>query len=424
MTETSRPKITVITVTFNAKSQLEKTILSVINQAYKNIEYIIIDGGSTDGTVEIIKKYQNSLSYWISEQDNGIYDAMNKGIDSASGDWINFMNAGDFFPSDHVISDIFSEFRDTGQDVLFGDSISYDDTIEITQIANPNVNLLSKTAIYRHGASFVRTETHKKYKFELSKTKAIGYALDFDCIYRMFKDGKTFEKVNTVVIAYLSEGISNHPFKSRYYLYKITSGFKFSFVGFVRMLLSFIILFIKNYNIYEFVYSGALYFFNNILNYLPFWFIRRGYLKLLRMTLGKGSEINLSTYILSPHKVTIGNHTHINRDCFIDGRGSLIIGNSVSISHRVSLITGGHDMQSKNFSGVFKPIIIEDYAWIGANATILQGVTISTGAVVAAGAVVVNDVPPYTVVGGVPAKFITTRKKDLSYKCKNDALFV
>ncbi|MDR2409413.1 MAG: glycosyltransferase [Bacteroidales bacterium] len=91
------PLITVITVVRNGEKTLEQTILSVINQTYKNIEYIIIDGMSTDSTLDIIKKYEDQIDYWMSEPDGGIYYAMNKGIDLAAGDWIIFMNGGDCF---------------------------------------------------------------------------------------------------------------------------------------------------------------------------------------------------------------------------------------------------------------------------------------------------------------------------------------
>ena len=91
----NNPKISIITVVYNGEEFLEETVLSVLNQSYKNIEYIIIDGGSTDGTVDIIKKYEDEIDYWVSEADKGIYDAMNKGIDVATGEWINFINAGD-----------------------------------------------------------------------------------------------------------------------------------------------------------------------------------------------------------------------------------------------------------------------------------------------------------------------------------------
>lgn len=97
------PLITVVTVVYNDVHHIEKTILSVINQTYPSIEYIIIDGGSTDGTVDIIKKYADRISYWVSEPDKGIYDAMNKGILRAKGSWISFMNAGDGYASEDVL---------------------------------------------------------------------------------------------------------------------------------------------------------------------------------------------------------------------------------------------------------------------------------------------------------------------------------
>jgi glycosyltransferase involved in cell wall biosynthesis len=101
-----KPLISIITVVFNGEKYLEETILSIINQTYDNVEYIIIDGGSIDGTLDIIKKYEDKIDYWVSERDKGIYDAMNKGIDLAHGDWINFMNAADRFINLSVIKEL------------------------------------------------------------------------------------------------------------------------------------------------------------------------------------------------------------------------------------------------------------------------------------------------------------------------------
>lgn len=117
----TNPLITVITVVYNGEKYLEETILSVINQSYENIEYIIIDGGSTDGTLDIIKKYEDKIAYWVSEKDKGIYDAMNKGIKTATGEWLNFMNAGDHFYSRDILAKLFDNLNQDEYDLIYSD---------------------------------------------------------------------------------------------------------------------------------------------------------------------------------------------------------------------------------------------------------------------------------------------------------------
>ena len=113
--------ITVITVCYNAELEIERTINSVLNQTYENIEYIIVDGGSTDLTINIIDKYRSRISNIISEPDKGIYDAMNKGIRNANGDWVIMMNAGDMFSSDDVIESIFSQAIPPNIEFIYSD---------------------------------------------------------------------------------------------------------------------------------------------------------------------------------------------------------------------------------------------------------------------------------------------------------------
>lgn len=113
------PKISVITVTYNTEDMIRATIDSVINQTYEMIEYIIIDGFSTDQTVQIIQSYRDMLSYFVSEKDGGIYDAMNKGLRVATGDWIIFLNAGDIFYSHDIIESI-SHSMDKNIDLIYG----------------------------------------------------------------------------------------------------------------------------------------------------------------------------------------------------------------------------------------------------------------------------------------------------------------
>ena len=115
----NRPLISIITVVFNCEKYLEETIKSVINQTYDNIEYIIIDGGSSDGTLDIIKKYEDKITYWVSEKDGGIYDAMNKGIELSHGEWINFMNGGDIFFNKTVIEDVFLSNNFKNIDIVY-----------------------------------------------------------------------------------------------------------------------------------------------------------------------------------------------------------------------------------------------------------------------------------------------------------------
>jgi glycosyltransferase involved in cell wall biosynthesis len=114
------PKISIITVVRNGEKHIEDTIKSVMSQTYANLEYIVIDGKSSDNTVKIIYKYESKIAYWVSESDNGIYDAMNKGVAASSGDWLLFINADDFLANDRVIEDAVSYLKDCKSMVAYG----------------------------------------------------------------------------------------------------------------------------------------------------------------------------------------------------------------------------------------------------------------------------------------------------------------
>lgn len=119
------PKVSIITVVFNNRDNLEKTIGAIRNQKYTNIELIIIDGGSTDGTLEIIEKNKTAVSYFVSEKDNGIYDAMNKGLRAATGEYVWFMNSGDIPSDEDILNKVFSKEKDG--DVYYGDTEMVDE---------------------------------------------------------------------------------------------------------------------------------------------------------------------------------------------------------------------------------------------------------------------------------------------------------
>jgi glycosyltransferase involved in cell wall biosynthesis len=203
------PLISIVTVVFNGEIFLEKTIQSVINQNYDNIEYVIIDGSSTDGTIDIIAKYEDKIDYWISEGDKGIYDAMNKGVELIRGDWVNFMNAGDLFHNNNTVESLFSDISTCNcLDVVYGDTeIDYGQFKRVQKAKD--FHEIWKGMIFSHQSCFVKTEYHKINKYTLD----YSIAGDFDFFYNMYKNGGRFRYVNSVVSIMIVEGLSD---KNRY----------------------------------------------------------------------------------------------------------------------------------------------------------------------------------------------------------------
>lgn len=230
----NKPLITVITVCYNVVSSIEETILSVINQTYPNIEYIIIDGGSTDGTIDIIKKYKNRISIWISEPDKGIYYAMNKGIKLATGEWINFMNCGDSFYSNTTIEDVFNMANSTS-DIIYGNTNLLLDIGKF--VKKGTIATLQDYMPFVHQSSFSRTSLMKEYRFD-TKYKICA---DRNFFFTAYKNKFKFEyidktisnyeaeagisSVNTINLMYekgMIEGINENLYwKFKFFLYKI-----------------------------------------------------------------------------------------------------------------------------------------------------------------------------------------------------------
>lgn len=175
---------------------------------------------------------------------------------------------------------------------------------------------------------------------------------------------------------------------------------------------------------HNFLYGLAQYLVT-LCGYIPSHTIRLLiYHHFFKMSIGDGSTIYGGAKLRSPWRIRIGQNSIIGEDTLLDGRGELIIGNNVNLSTGVWIWTMQHDKDSPWFAPVPGTVVIDDYAWISSRATILPNVTIGKGAVVAAGAVVTKDVLPYAVVGGVPAKIIGTRNKDLRYTLTNRLPFI
>jgi putative colanic acid biosynthesis glycosyltransferase len=174
-------RISVITVNLNNGAGLEKTIRSVISQRNVSVEYIVIDGGSVDGSREIIKEYEPQIATWISERDCGPYDAMNKGIGLAKGEWISFMNSGDVFYSPDSLAGIIQHLRKDVFDAVYGDSLADYGNFKVYRKARPFEELW-KGMVFSHQALLLRASILKIERFDTSYTKIADYDLVIRCL--------------------------------------------------------------------------------------------------------------------------------------------------------------------------------------------------------------------------------------------------
>ena len=201
------PLISIITVSYNAVKTIEETILSVLNQTYHNIEYIIIDGGSTDGTIDIIKKYQDRISYWVSEPDKGIYDAMNKGIAKANGELIGIINSDDWYELD-AVQNVVLEFNNTRPAIYHGGlNIVKDDIVFYISKASIKIKRLKKGMVINHPATFVCKKIYDEIGVFSTSYKI---ASDYDFILRAFMKGYEFKSINKVLANFRIGGVSTN----------------------------------------------------------------------------------------------------------------------------------------------------------------------------------------------------------------------
>lgn len=196
------PKVTVVTVTFNAATEIEATIKSVIEQSYPNIEYIIIDGGSSDGTLDIIRRYDKYITYWVSERDGGIYDAMNKGVIRASGDWINFLNCGDTFVSSETVSEVLENIP-ADADIVYGNTFYRKDNRQWLH-ETYSLNDLWKSMICCHQSIFAKTHLMKQFPFNTE----YKISADFDFVYKCYVQGYKLYDTKLTIATHCANGIS------------------------------------------------------------------------------------------------------------------------------------------------------------------------------------------------------------------------
>lgn len=239
--------ISIITVVYNGEKYLEETIQSVINQTYPNVEYIIIDGGSTDGTLDIIKKYENKIDYWVSEKDEGIYDAMNKGIDLATGEWVYFLGADDILCREVLKQIYFDSNFDRKYLAIYGDVYMpkkhklYNGKFNKYKIMFCNI---CHQAIFYNSKVFKQNKFNEKYKiwadYDLNmrifdeanfmyKPILVAFFNDLSGISSLVKNDEIFQNERAAIIKkYLG--------KKYYYVYILRNFFKKIYLSAINFL--------------------------------------------------------------------------------------------------------------------------------------------------------------------------------------------
>ncbi|MBR6255779.1 MAG: glycosyltransferase [Lachnospiraceae bacterium] len=210
-------KLTIVTVTFNAEKSLKRTIRSVLKQTYTDYEYLIIDGGSTDGTIGIIERCRQLFEKkgitfkYISEKDNGIYDAMNKGIRLASEDsgWINFLNADDCYRDVSVLEDVFLKTDISDADCIYGDTIIRRENGQKYRKKASEIDTIKYKLPFVHQALFVRTDLLRTHKFDTGRK----LAADYDQWVRLFKEGCRFKRIDRDIVVFDASGTTGKRFK-------------------------------------------------------------------------------------------------------------------------------------------------------------------------------------------------------------------
>lgn len=202
----SYPTLSIITVVYNNAEHIERTMLSVLNQTYPHIEYIVIDGLSTDGTIDIIKKYEARLAKLVIEKDNGIYDAMNKGLARATGDYVLFMNSGDEIYDEDTVQKVFSSEPDA--DIYYGETEMFDENWKsLGQRRHKAPDVLTKASFkygmsVSHQAIYIRRAITQPYDLHYK------LSADIDWILRAIEKAKKIANTHLFVAKYMVGGMS------------------------------------------------------------------------------------------------------------------------------------------------------------------------------------------------------------------------
>lgn len=221
------PKLSVITIVYNNVRDIERTMLSVLNQSYTNIEYIVVDGASTDGTLDIIKKYENRLATLVSEKDDGIYDAMNKGLALATGDYVLFMNSGDEIYDTETVTKIFATAPNA--DIYYGETEMYDEHWKSLGQRRHKAPAHFNWQSFKYGMNISHQAIYIKRSLTEPYNLNYKYSADIDWIIKIAKKATHIVNTRMYVAKYLVGGMSKQKhiesLKERFLIFNHYYGF-------------------------------------------------------------------------------------------------------------------------------------------------------------------------------------------------------
>lgn len=200
------PKLSVITIVYNNVKDIERTMLSILNQTYSNIEYIVIDGASSDGTLEVIKQYEHCIAKLISEKDKGIYDAMNKGLAIATGDYVLFMNSGDEIYELETVEKIFATAPNA--DIYYGETEMYDENWNSLGRRRHQAPEHFTWESFKYGMSISHQAIYIKRSLTEPYNLQYKYSADIDWIIKIAKKASSIVNTHLYVAKYLVGGMS------------------------------------------------------------------------------------------------------------------------------------------------------------------------------------------------------------------------
>jgi acetyltransferase-like isoleucine patch superfamily enzyme len=419
------PHISVIVATYNASDGVTKTLRSLREQSFEDFEVVLMDGASTDNTVALAMEFSDLRMSITSSPDKGIADAWNNGISRSSGEWITFLNAGDVLHPSHLAAAASASSSASRRTILYCDIYKFSKS---GRLLHKIVGGVPKPLIIRRGSigfGHLGSLVHRSSFEELGGfSLEHRIAMDTDFLLRCYQAAYSFVKFSA--IGYMVEGgVSEQRFaqamreffasaaavgllskrEARWRAPVLVMARKLKRVG--RVGLRKVGRPLKHFGIA----------FLNVLEAIiwPAW-IRRQFFRGMGFSIGKSASLGVGLTFYRTGNIRVGDRSVVNRNCLLDNRGVIDIGNDVSISRNVQIYTAGHDPHSPFFEMTLAPVKIHDHAVIFARATILPGVTVGRGAVVYPGAVVTRDVPSLAIVGGVPARQVGHRTAEPLYQ--------